>query len=72
MSHKPAVLTLENSVDLRKQLITEIRLLTDDDAMAAWAHKRLSAKNTLTAVDAKVVEAAYEALLKDPHRERGS
>src|SRR6202035_3948994 len=35
----------------------------DGDDLALWAHRRLPAKNTLTAGDAGVVEAAYQAVL---------
>ena len=36
--------------------------------MALWAHRRLPAKNTLTADDARAVEAAYQVALDDVHR----
>ena len=38
-------------------------ILKDGDDLALWAHRRLPAKNTLTADDARAVEAAYQAAL---------
>ena len=48
---------------MRDQLIAEIRDLKDGDDLALWAHRRLPAKNTLIADDARAVEVAYEAVL---------
>ena len=57
---------------LRDQLIVEIKELKDSDDLALWAHRRLPAKNTLTADDARTVEAAYQTVLgslkPDPRR----
>jgi hypothetical protein len=65
--HKPrqprSILAVEPSATLRDQLIAEIHDLKDSDDLALWAHRRLPAKNTLTADDARAVEVAYEALL---------
>jgi hypothetical protein len=61
--HPKPVLATEPSAILREQLIAEIRDLKDGDDLALWAHRRLPAKNTLTAGDAGVVEAAYQAVL---------
>ena len=59
--HKPRqpkpVLAAEPSAALRDQLVAEIRELKDGDDLALWAHRRLPAKNTLTADDARAVEA---------------
>jgi hypothetical protein len=57
------VLAAEPSAALRDQLIAEIHDLEDDDGLALWAHRRLPAKNALTADDARAVEAAYVANL---------
>jgi len=65
---KPA-LAAEPSASLRDQLVAEIRDLKDGDGLALWAHRRLSAKNTLTADDARVVEAAYQAVLNATDRD---
>jgi ERF superfamily len=58
-----AVLAPEPSAMLCEQLVAEIQNLTDSDDLALWAHRRLAAKNTLTAEDAGLVEMAYQALL---------
>ena len=65
--HKPRqpkpLLAIEPSAALRSELIAEIQQLKDPDDLALWAHRRLPAKNTLTADDARAVEAAYQELL---------
>jgi hypothetical protein len=62
--HKAPVLNPEQSAELRRQLLAEIGALTDADGLALWAHKRLPAKNTLTAEDARTLEDAYLSLLQ--------
>src|SRR5450432_3816540 len=57
------LLAQDPSATLRKQLITEIGNLESGDDLALWAHRRLPAKNTLVADDARAVEAAYQAVL---------
>jgi hypothetical protein len=57
------VLAAERSAKLREQLVVEIRNLAEGDDLALWAHRRLAAKNTLTAADAGIVEATYQAAL---------
>ena len=63
--HKPRqpkpVLAAEPSAALRDQLLAEIADLNHSDDLALWAHRRLPAKNTLAADDARAVEAAYQA-----------
>jgi hypothetical protein len=65
--HKPRqpkpILAAEASAVLRDQLIVEINQLKDGDDIALWAHRRLPAKNTLTADDARGVETACQAVL---------
>jgi hypothetical protein len=65
--HKPRqpkpLLPAEPSASLRDQLVAEIHDLKDGDDLALWAHRRLPAENTLTAADARAVEAAYQAAL---------
>jgi hypothetical protein len=65
--HKPRqpkpLLAQDASATLREQLITEICNLKSGDDLALWAHRRLPAKNTLVADDARAVEAAYQAVL---------
>jgi hypothetical protein len=61
--HRAPVLDHEASKLLRDELLVEIRVLIDGEDLALWAHRRLAAKNTLTADDARIVEAAYQTLL---------
>jgi hypothetical protein len=71
--HKPRqpqpVLAAEPSATLRDQLVAEIHDLKGDDDQALWAHRRLPAKNSLTADDARAVEAAYQAKLDATNRD---
>jgi ERF superfamily protein len=57
------ILTTEPSATLRDQLIGEIQNLADGEELALWAHRRLPAKNTLRADDARAVEAAWQVVL---------
>jgi hypothetical protein len=57
------VLAAEASAALRDQLIAEIQRLNEAEQLALWAHRHLPAKNTLTADDARIVEAAYQVVL---------
>jgi hypothetical protein len=57
------VLAPEPSAALRDQLIAELKDLKDGDDLALWAHRRLPAKNTLTADDARTVETACQFVL---------
>jgi hypothetical protein len=72
-THKPRelkpVLATEPSATLRDELIREINDLKDGDDLALWARRRLPAKNTLTADDARAVEAAYRKILNVSERE---
>jgi hypothetical protein len=65
--HKPRqpkpLLATEPSAALRDQLIAEIQSLNEGEEIALWAHRRLPAKNTLTADDARAVEAACQVVL---------
>jgi hypothetical protein len=61
--HKQPMLDAANSKQLQEQLLVEIKALKDGDDLALWAHRRLGAKNTLVADDARVIETAYQALL---------
>ena len=51
------------SVSLRESLIEQIATINSADEAAAWAHRNLPAKNTLTAPDAKIVEEHFQARL---------
>jgi hypothetical protein len=57
------LLAQDQSTMLREQLIAEIHDLNSGDDLALWAHRRLPAKNTLLADDARSVEATYQTLL---------
>jgi ERF superfamily len=59
---KPA-LDPKASTALRDQLTAEIEGIKSDEEAANWAHRVLSAKNTLTRVDAERVEQAFQARL---------
>jgi hypothetical protein len=59
-----ALLAAGPSAPLRDQLIAEIQNCKEPDELALWAHRRLPAKNTLTADDARAVEAAYQEVLR--------
>src|SRR5215470_8283110 len=59
---KPA-LDPKASTALRDQLTAEIEGIKSDEEAANWAHRVLSAKNTLTTADAECVEQAFQARL---------
>ena len=61
-----SILAVEPSAALRDQLIAEIDDLKDPGDLALWAHRRLPAKNTLTADDARAVEVAFQEVLNIP------
>jgi hypothetical protein len=60
-----AVLDPEQSATLREKLLTELGNINSADLAAAWAREALSAKNSLTAPDAKLVEDAFERRLSE-------
>src|SRR6516165_8753649 len=53
----------EQSAALREKLLAEVGNITTADLAAAWAREALTAKNSLTAADAKLVEDAFERRL---------
>jgi hypothetical protein len=55
----------EQSAALREKLLNEVSNITSVDVAAAWAHEALTAKNSLTATDAKLVEDAFERRLAE-------
>ena len=57
------ILTPEASAALRDQLTAEMNDLNTGEQAANWAHRVLSAKNSLTAADAEHVEQAFQARL---------
>jgi hypothetical protein len=57
------VLAADQSAALRECLVVEVEGLQSADEAAAWAHRNLPAKNTLTVADAELVEAGFRARL---------
>ena len=51
------------SAELRERLLAELNILASGDDAAHWAHRRLRAKNDLSASDAEQVEMAFQAKL---------
>src|SRR5229473_3554905 len=58
-----SVLGVQLSASLRESLIEQMAAINSPEEAAAWAHRNLPAKNTLTAADAKVVEERFQARL---------
>src|SRR6266699_2401025 len=56
-----SVLGVQLSASLRESLIEQMAAINSADEAAAWAHRNLPAKNTLTAADAKMVEEEFRA-----------
>jgi hypothetical protein len=61
----PITLDPEQSAALREKLLAEVGNITSADLAAAWAREALTAKNSLTATDAKLVEDAFERRLSE-------
>src|SRR5262249_27989841 len=59
----PLILNPEQSAELREKLLTELGAITSADLAAAWAPEALTAKNSLTGTDAKLVEDVFERKL---------
>ena len=59
----PTMLGSEQSAAVREQLLADIGQLQSPDEAADWVHENLSLKNTLTAADADLVEAAFRERL---------
>jgi hypothetical protein len=57
------VLAAEQSAILRERLLEELAAIGSTDGAAVWAQRNLPAKNTLTALDAKIVEERFQARL---------
>jgi hypothetical protein len=58
------VLGTEASAELRNRLVAEVHNLSSGDDAAKWAHRCLSEKNRLTALDAQRVEETFQARLE--------
>jgi hypothetical protein len=55
----------EQSAALREKMLTELGNITSADSVSNWAREALTAKNSLTAIDAKLVEDAFERRLSE-------
>jgi hypothetical protein len=58
-----SVLGEQLSASLRESLMEQMATINSEVEAAAWAHRNLPAKNTLTATDAKMVEERFQACL---------
>jgi hypothetical protein len=61
----PLTLDPEQSAAVRERLLAELGNITSADSVPNWARGALSAKNSLTATDAKLVEDAFERRLSE-------
>jgi len=61
----PVTLDSEQSAALREKLLAELGNITSADSVPNWARGALTAKNSLTATDAKLVEDAFERRLSE-------
>src|SRR5262249_2608866 len=59
----------EQSAALREKLLMEVGNIPSGDVATGWAREALTAKNRLTASDAKLVEDAFEQTLELPRPE---
>jgi len=59
----PVTLDPERSATLREKLLIEVGNIASADLASAWALEMLTAKNSLTTTDAKLVEDAFERRL---------
>ncbi len=57
------VLAPEQSAILRERLVEQLAAIHSTGDAAAWAHRNLAVKNTLTAADARIVEEGFRARL---------
>jgi hypothetical protein len=57
------ILGTEASASLRDQLVGELKEIASPDDATVWAHRIFRAKNSLTEVDARQVEDAFQAKL---------
>jgi hypothetical protein len=61
----PVTLDPEQSAALREKLLTDLGNVISADLAAAWAREALTAKNSLTVTDAKLVEDTFERRLSE-------
>src|SRR5262249_22907635 len=57
------LLGVQLSASLRESLVEQVAGISSSEEAAAWAHRNLPAKNSLTAPDAKIVEEKFRAML---------
>jgi hypothetical protein len=62
---RPSTLEPEQSAALREKLLNAVGNITSADSAVIWAQEALAAKNRLAAVDAKLVEDAFEHRLSE-------
>jgi ERF superfamily len=62
---RAVILDPEQSAALREKLLIEVGNITSTDVAAAWAREALTAKNSLTPTDARLVEDAFERRLSE-------
>jgi hypothetical protein len=60
MKSRPVVLAPDQSAALRDRMLGEVASVQSGDAASNWARGVLTAKNSLTAIDANLVEDAFE------------
>src|SRR5262249_43686038 len=60
-----SILDPDQSAQLREKLLLDIANIPSADLAAGWAREALTAKNSLTASDAKLVEDAFERRLSE-------
>ena len=53
----------DQSATLRERMVAQLAEINSADEAAAWAHRNLPAKNTLTAGDAQIVEEKFQVRL---------
>ena len=58
-----SILGEQLSASLRESLLQQLAAINSPDEAAAWAHRNMRAKNSLTAADAKIVEERFQARL---------
>ena len=60
------------SGSLRELLLAQVEALDSPDAAVVWARKSLSAKNSLAAADARLVEDAFRAKIASLEKDDGA
>ena len=62
---RPSILLVNESAALRDTLLSGVSSLGSHEDAAKWARQAISAKNTLTAEDAKILETAFERKMSE-------